>query len=407
MPSQVAGSSPERDPERVTVFDTTLRDGEQAAGVCFSLDDKVEIARALEAMGVDVIEAGFPQASPSEARAVAAVARNVRDAEVCALARAVAADVDVAAKAVRDAARPRVHVFVGSSAVNMEHQLRRAEDDVVESVRVAVARARAQVAVVEFSPLDATRTDPAFLARVVRTAIGAGATVINLPDTVGCARPEQVGAMIAELRASVPELYGVVLSFHGQDDLGLATANTLAAVAAGARQVEVAVNGIGERAGNTAFEEVLMALALHGAALGVTTGVDTRGIYRLSRLVETRSGIVVPPNKAVVGRNAFRHASGIHQDGVLKHRETYETLDPAAMGHPVGSEIVLGKLSGRNGFQARVAALGIELSNAELEAAFCRFQRVADQGTVVEDEALRGICGARPTRDEAWPGPGV
>ena len=403
MSSQVTSQNP----EYVAVFDTTLRDGEQAAGVCFSLEDKLEIARALEGMDVDVIEAGFPQASPSEARAVAAVARHVRDAEVCALARAVPADVDAAAEAVREAARPRVHVFVGCSALNLEHQLRRAEDDVVESVRGAVARARARVAVVEFSPLDATRTGPAFLARVVRTAIGAGATVINLPDTVGCARPEQVSAMVAELYARVPELAGVVLSFHGQDDLGMATANTLAAVAAGARQVELAVNGIGERAGNTAFEEVVMALDLHGPALGVRTGVDTRGIWPLSRLVEARSGILVPPNKAVVGPNAFRHASGIHQDGVLKHRQTYETLDPAAIGHPVGTEIVLGKLSGRTGFRSRVAALGIELCDGELEAAFCRFQRVADRGAVVEDEALRLICSGGGGAAEAWPGPGV
>jgi 2-isopropylmalate synthase len=264
---------------------------------------------------------------------------------------------------------------------------------------------------VEFSPLDATRSDPAFLARVLRAAIEAGARTINLPDTVGCARPEQVAAMIAEQYARVPELADVVVSFHGQDDLGLATANTLAAVGAGARQVEVAVNGIGERAGNTPFEEVVMAIAVHGPEIGVHTGVDSRGIHGVSRLVEERSGIAVPANKPVVGGNAFRHASGIHQDGVIKDPATFETLDPAAIGHPVGSEIVLGKLSGRTGFATRVAALDIVLSPAELGAAFERFQRVADEVDVVDDEGLRAICtctrAASGAEREAWPGPGV
>ena len=397
--------------ERVVVFDTTLRDGEQAAGVRFSAADKLEIALALEAMGVDVIEAGFPQASPAEARAVAGVAARVRNAEVCALARAVPDDVDRAWEAVRGAARPRVHVFVGSSAINMQRQLRRDPAEVCEIARAAVARARGYTDNVEFSPLDATRSDPAFLAVVVRAAIEAGARTINLPDTVGCARPEQVAAMIAEQYARVPELSGVVVSFHGQDDLGLATANTLAAVGAGARQVEVAVNGIGERAGNTPFEEVVMAIAIHGAEMSVHASVDTRGIYAVSRLVEERSGIAVPKNKPVVGGNAFRHASGIHQDGVIKDPATFETLDPDAIGHPLGSEIVLGKLSGHTGFAACVERLGIVLSPAELRAAFARFQRVADEVDVVDDARLRAICACTRASGgaerEAWPGPGV
>ena len=394
--------------ERVIVFDTTLRDGEQAAGVCFSTADKVEIARALDAIGVDVIEAGFPQAGESEHLAVSAVADHVRDAQVCALARAVAADVDCAWQAVRRARRPRLHLFLGSSEIHMEHQLRRGPEQIEEIVRHAVARARRHTTDVEFSPMDATRAEPEFLARVVRAAVASGATTVNVPDTVGAARPDQVAGMIRGLRARVPELEGVTVSFHGHDDLGLATANTLSAMSAGARQVEVAVNGIGERAGNTSFEEVVMAVSVHGPELGVHTGVDTRGIWPLSRMVEQRSGIRVPANKAIVGGNAFRHASGIHQDGVLKHRSTYELLDPAAIGRPAGTEIVLGKLSGRHGFQARVRALGIELRDGELDAAFSRFQRRAEEGRVVEDAELARICGSVPVAArEAWPGPGV
>lgn len=379
---------------RVRIFDTTLRDGEQSAGVCFRLEDKVDIALALEAMGVEVIEAGFPAASRSDLEAVAAVARAVREAVVCGLARAVASDVDAAAEAVRGAAQPRIHVFVNASDVHLAHQLRKDRDGVIAMAAAMVRRARGHVPDVEFSPMDATRADPAFLAQIVRAAVDAGATTINVPDTVGYVLPDALFALLTELRARVPELGdGVVLSFHGQDDLGLATANALAAVRAGARQIEVAVNGIGERAGNTAFEEVVMALAVHGAALGVHTGVDTHGIYPLSRLVEDRSGMAVPRNKAIVGANAFRHASGIHQDGVLKLPATYEVIDPQAIGHPRGSEIVLGKLSGRAGFASRARALGHALEGAALDAAFARFQALADDRREVDDDALRALLG--------------
>ncbi len=381
--------------EKVLVFDTTLRDGEQAAGVCFSVRDKLEIAGHLASLGVDVIEAGFPAASPSECAAVAAVAREVRGAAICGLARAVDADIDAAGEALRGAAAPRLHVFVGASDVHLAHQLRRDREQVVEMARRAVRRARRYSDDVEFSPMDATRADPGFLAEITRAALEAGARTINVPDTVGCALPGALAARIRGLRASVPELEGAVLSFHGQDDLGLATANALAAIEAGARQVELAVNGIGERAGNTAFEEVLMALRVHGAALGVHTDVDPAGLCALSALVEERSGIPVPPNKAIVGRNAFRHASGIHQDGVLKWRESYEVLDPAAIGHPRGSEIVLGKLSGRAGFAARIRALGFELSGEVLEGAFRDFQRHAEGRREVRDDELREICRGR------------
>jgi 2-isopropylmalate synthase len=378
--------------EQVRVFDTTLRDGEQAAGVCFSCDDKVEIATRLAALRVDVIEAGFPASCEAEARAVAQVARAVRGARVCALARAVAGDVEAAGAALRGAEAPRIHVFLSSSDVHLAHQLRKGRREVVEMAAEMVRRARGLVEDVEFSPMDATRSEPDFVVEVAQAALRAGARTINVPDTVGVALPADVSALITRLRGEIPGIEEAVISFHGQDDLGLATANALAAVAAGARQVEVAVNGIGERAGNTSFEEVVTALRVHGARLGVHTDVDLGGVWSLSRLVEERSGIPVPPNKPIVGRNAFRHASGVHQDGILKHRATYEGLDPAWFGHPTGSEIVLGKLSGRAGFASRVAALGFELSAACLARAFARFQALAERTREVGDEELRGLC---------------
>lgn len=377
--------------EKVHVFDTTLRDGEQAAGVCFSGREKVEIAARLDALGVDVIEAGFPAASRSELSNVAAVAQEVRRGTVCALARAVPGDIDAAGEALRDAARPRIHVFVNASDVQLAQQLGKGRDEVLGMAEFAVSRARGYTDDVEFSPMDATRADPAFLAEIVRVALAAGARVINLPDTVGYATPDACAEMFRAVQAAVPELEEAVLSFHGQDDLGMATANALAAIAAGARQVEVAVNGIGERAGNTAFEEVVMALQVHGARLGVHTDVDPGGIVPLSRTVEAASGIAVPPNKAVVGGNAFRHASGIHQDGVLKFRENYEVIDPAAIGHTRGTEIVLGKLSGRAGFVARVRELGIPVPVDGLDPAFERFQELANDQAVVDDADLRKL----------------
>jgi len=387
----------------VAIFDTTLRDGEQSAGVRFSLADKVEIAARLDALRVDVIEAGFPGASPAELEAVRRVATEVKNASVCALARATLRDVDAAWSAVQHARAPRLHVFLSSSEVHLGHQLRKSRKQVEEMAAACVARARHYTPDVEFSPMDATRSEPEFLATLVRAALAAGARTINIPDTVGCARPDQVGALLRDLQTRVPELENIVLSFHGQNDLGLATANAVAAVQAGARQVEVTVNGIGERAGNTSFEEFVMVMRLHGEALGACTRIDARGIYALSQLVEERTGLVLSANKPIVGRNAFRHASGIHQDGVLKRRETYECLNPREIGHPVGSEIVLGKLSGRHGFAARVRALGIQLDGCTLDQAFARFQRVADGKREVIDADLRRICDAR----ELWPGPGI
>jgi 2-isopropylmalate synthase len=387
--------------DRVIVFDTTLRDGEQSAGVCFSRRDKLEIAERLEALRVDVIEAGFPAASEAECAAVAAVAERVRGSAVCALARCVPGDVDAAGRALTRAARPRIHVFVNASEVQLAQQLRKTRSEVLEMAEAAVRRARSFTSDVEFSPMDATRAAPDFVAEIVRVALFAGARTINLPDTVGYARPEQVRELFLGVSRRVPELEEAVLSFHGQDDLGLATANALAAISAGARQVELTVNGIGERAGNTSLEEVVVALQVHGEAMGVHTGVDPSGICALSRLVEERSGMLVPPNKAVVGRNAFRHASGIHQDGVLKWRETYEVFDPASVGHERGSEIVLGKLSGRAGFVARVRALGLGFPDAGVEVAFRRFQALADRKREVGDDDLRTLFAALGEESQA------
>jgi 2-isopropylmalate synthase len=378
--------------EPVIVFDTTLRDGEQSAGVAFSARNKLEIAQRLAAMRVDVIEAGFPAAGLAELEAVRGVAREVRDASICALARAVESDIDAAIEALSGAAAPRIHVFVNSSDMQMAHQLRRGHEEVIDMARAMVAHARNGVPDVEFSPMDATRADPEFLSRLITAAIEAGATTINLPDTVGYIMPHQLGSLIDALYARTPRLRDVVLSFHGQDDLGLATANALTAVRHGARQVELTVNGIGERAGNTPLEEVVMALRIHGPELGVHTRVRSEGIAELSRLVERESGMLVPPNKAVVGRNAFRHASGIHQDGVIKHRSTYEVIDPSWIGHLEGSQIVLGKLSGRAGFSSRATALGFALSGVELARAFERFQRVTDHKSTVDDADVREVC---------------
>jgi 2-isopropylmalate synthase len=380
--------------DKIIIFDTTLRDGEQSAGVSFSKQDKIEIAEALDAMGVDVIEAGFPATSTAEREAVAAVATRVRRATVCALARCVAGDVDAAGEALQPAERRRIHLFLGASDVHLQKQLRTDRASVVGMAATMIARARRYTDDVEFSPMDATRADPDFLAEIARTAVAAGATTINIPDTVGFALPSQIDACIRRLFREVPELGSAVVSFHGQDDLGLSTANAIAAIGAGARQVELAVNGIGERAGNTSFEEVVMALRVHGPSLGVRTDVDTRGIFALSKLVEERSGLAVAANKAIVGRNAFRHASGIHQDGVIKHRQNYEIIDPEWIGHPEGTRIVLGKLSGRAGFGARLRELGFFAEGESIERAFRRFQEFADSRRDVSDSDLVALCAA-------------
>ncbi len=393
---------------RITVFDTTLRDGEQSAGVCFSLRDKLDIAAALESLRVDVIEVGFPTSAASEARAVRAVAASLRNSVVCALSRAVEAEIEETWQALAPARRARLHIVLSCSDLHLERQLRKTRDEVLEMARRSIRHARRFTDDVEFSAMDATRADPVFLASLLRCAVAAGATTINVPDTLGCALPDQVHGMFVGLFREVPELGEVTVSFHGQNDLGLATANTLAAVSAGAGQVEVAVNGIGERAGNTSLEEVVMALRIHGTPMDVRTSVEPKGICALSRLVEERSGMALQAHKAIVGRNAFRHASGLHQDGWLKQRETYEVFPPEEIGHSAGSEIVLGKLSGRHGFAARARALGFDLGERALDGAFDRFKRLAEERPEISDAELEELLERKQARPaEAWPGPGV
>jgi 2-isopropylmalate synthase len=387
--------------DRVAIFDTTLRDGEQSPGAALGQEQKVEVAQALAGLGVDVVEAGFPIASPGDFEGVRAVARAVEGPVVCALARAKAEDVDRAAAALADAPRRRLHVFLATSSIHREHKLRLTRGQVVETARVAVARARAHCDDIEFSPEDASRTEPDFLVEVLEAVVTEGATTLNIPDTVGYAVPGEYGELFRHLRRHVRGAEGVTFSAHCHDDLGLALANTLAAVEGGARQVECTVNGIGERAGNCALEEIVMALATRADAFGPTTGVDTRRLFPTSRLVAATTGLAVPRNKAIVGRNAFAHEAGIHQHGFLVHRGTYEILDPRAIGRPE-SDLVLGKHSGRHALRARLSALGHELSEDRLDRLFQAFKHVADRQKEVCDADLEALlAGESATR--GWP----
>lgn len=368
---------------KVLIFDTTLRDGEQTPGVSFTPEEKLRIARQLARLGVDVIEAGFPAASPGDLEAVRRIALEVEGPVICALARAVEADIRAAWEAIRYAERPRIHVFIATSDVHLRHKLKLSREEVLERAREMVAYARSLCPDVEFSPEDASRTDPAFLHEVLKAAIDAGATTVNIPDTVGYSIPDEFAALIRGIVEGVPNIGRAMISVHCHDDLGMAVANSLAAVAAGARQVECTVNGLGERAGNAALEEVVMALSVRRDLFGVELGVDTTQISKTSRLVSSISGVAVPPNKAIVGANAFAHESGVHQDGVLKERSTYEIIDPRAVGI-TRSELVLGKLSGRHALRERLRALGYELSDEELERVFSRFKELADVKEVSE-----------------------
>jgi 2-isopropylmalate synthase len=378
------------DPDRVIIFDTTLRDGEQSPGISLNTGEKLEIAHQLARLGVDVIEAGFPIASPGDFEAVQAIARQVHGPVIAALARVHAADVERAAEAVRDAERPRIHTFVSTSDIHIEHQLQSTREDVKAQARAAVAHAKSFVDDVEFSPMDAPRADVDYTAEVIQIALDEGATTINIPDTVGYAMPLEYAAFLTRLYELVPGLRDVVLSVHCHDDLGLSVANSLAGVQAGARQVEVSVNGIGERAGNASLEEVVMLLATRRADVGLATGVVTQEIARTSRLVSRLTGYAVQPNKAIVGRNAFAHESGIHQDGVLKHRATYEIMDATTIGLDANS-LVLGKHSGRHALRQALEDLGYTIDGAALNQAFKRFKEVADrkkQVTLMDLEAL-------------------
>ena len=377
--------------DRVQIFDTTLRDGEQSPGISLNTQEKVEIAQQLARLGVDVIEAGFPITSAGDFDAVQAIARNVEGPVICALARTHKADIDAAWNAIKDAERPRIHTFISTSDIHIEHQLKTTREDVKGQARAAVATAKAYCEDVEFSPMDATRADVEFTAEVCAIAIEEGATVINIPDTVGYTTPEEYSAYLRRLYELIPGLKHVVLSVHCHDDLGLAVANSYAGVLAGARQVECAVNGIGERAGNCSLEEIVMLLRTRRDLHGVDTGLNTRELARTSRLVSRLTGYQVPPNKAVVGRNAFAHESGIHQDGVLKERSTYEIMAAESVGFDDANSIVLGKHSGRHALQSALSALGYEVSGQTLNQAFKRFKDIADkkkQVTAMDLEAL-------------------
>jgi len=384
----------------VRIFDTTLRDGEQSPGATMTCAEKLEVARALARLGVDVIEAGFPAASPDDLAAVRAIAQELGVAGaaraghgppiICALARAARPDIDAAWQGVRDAARPRIHTFLATSDLHLEHKLRMSRADVLARVADMVAYARSLCGDVEFSAEDAGRSDPDFLHQVLGVAIRAGATTLNIPDTVGYTTPDEFGALIARIRAEVPGIDGVVLSVHCHDDLGLATANTLAGLVAGARQAEVTINGIGERAGNSSLEEIVMAIHTRAAKLGLATGIDTTQLTAVSRLVSTATGIVVPPNKAIVGANAFAHESGIHQDGMLKHQATYEIMRPETVG-AAQTRLVLGKHSGRAALAARLAELGTPLSAAALDRVFTRFKALTDRKKQVTDADLDAL----------------
>ena len=366
---------------RIDIFDTTLRDGEQSPGIALTPHDKVKIAAQLDRLGVDVIEAGFAAASPGDFEGVRAVAHSTTRATVATLCRTRSEDIDAGAEALSGARRSRLHVFIATSPIHMEKKLGLEPAQVLEQAVSAVAYAHGRADEVEFSCEDATRSDPAFVAEVCRAAIAAGADVINLPDTVGYMLPAEYAAFLVEVRRRCPELGGVVLSAHCHDDLGLAVANSLAAVQAGVGQVECTVNGIGERAGNAALEEIAMALRVRRDSIGVDTGIDASEIAATSRLVELSTGYDVPPNKAIVGANAFAHEAGIHQDGLLKDVSTYQIIEPADLG--LAMTLPLGKHSGRHGFALACTDAGFPLEGAELAETFARFKALADSGVPV------------------------
>ncbi len=380
--------------DKVMIFDTTLRDGEQSAGAGLTTEEKLEIAKQLDRMGVDIIEAGFAASSPGDFEAVRRIAAEVRRPVICSLARCVPGDIDAAWNAIKDAERPRIHVFLSSSDIQILHQLRSNREDVMDRAVAAVERAKGYCDDVEFSPMDATRTEPEYLYRLLEAAIDAGATTVNIPDTVGYTVPSEFTELLEGIKRNVSNIDRAVLSVHCHNDLGLATANSIAAVEAGARQVEGCVNGLGERAGNASIEEVIMGLETRQDVLGVSTNIDTRQIYPSSRLVSEITGFPVQPNKAIVGNNAFRHASGIHQDAVLKERTTFEIMEAQSVGWPSNS-IVLGKLSGRSGLRSRLEELGFALSQEELDEVFRDFKNLADRKREVTDADLDALMSTR------------
>jgi len=376
--------------ERVIVFDTTLRDGEQAAGASLNHQEKLEIARQLDRLGVDVIEAGFPASSAGDFEAVRLVAGELKRPTICALASATIDAIDKAWEAVKGAEHPRIHVFISASDIHLAHQLKKSRDEILRMSRETVARAKNYLDDVEFSPMDASRADPVYIYQILEGVIDAGATTVNIPDTVGYATPQEFGGLIRGVLDHVSNIDRVVVSVHCHNDLGLAVANSLEAVRVGARQVECTVNGIGERAGNASLEEIVMTLRTRQDVFNLDTGIDTTQIYRTSRLVSDVTGFSIQPNKAIIGANAFRHQSGIHQDGVLKKAITYEIMDPKLVGIP-SSALVLSKVSGRHAFRERLSELGYTLSDEALNHAFQRFKELADKKKEITDRDIESL----------------
>ena len=383
----MSASSFVSDNDRVLIFDTTLRDGEQCPGATMTLEEKIEVAELLDAMGVDIIEAGFPIASNGDFEAVAEIAQRVKNATVAGLARTAPQDIDRAAEAVRLAARPRIHTFISTSPVHMKYKLQMDPERVLEIVTSSVARARNHVEDVEWSAEDGTRTEHDFLCRCVEAAIKAGATTINIPDTVGYTTPDEYFALFQMVRERVPNSDRAIFSVHCHNDLGMAVANSLAGVRGGARQVECTINGIGERAGNAALEEIVMAIRTRADAFPYMTGIDTTMLTRASKVVANATSFPVQYNKAIVGRNAFAHESGIHQDGMLKHTQTYEIMTPESVGVPANA-LVLGKHSGRHALGLRYEELGYSLEPSELSQVYHRFTELADRKKRIYDQDL-------------------
>ena len=385
--------------EKLIIFDTTLRDGEQAPGASLTSSQKIEIAQQLEKLGVDVIEAGFPIASPDELKAVSLVAKHVKVPAVCALARCIDKDIDAAGNSVKRAVHPRIHVFLAISKIHLQYKFKKAEDEIFELAKRSLRYARKFASDIEFSPEDATRSERDFLYRVVEAAINEGASTINIPDTVGYSYPQEIFSLISDIKSNVPNINKAVISIHCHDDLGMAVANSLSGVLAGVRQVHATVNGIGERAGNASLEEIVMALKTRPDTFGdFNVGVHTKEIFKTSRLVSKLTGIVVAPNKAIVGENAFKHESGIHQDAILKKRITYEIMDP----HDVGvekTELVLGKHSGKHALVQRLKELGFVLDEGKIALVFERFKNLTDKKKQIFDDDLIMLA-EEETRDK-------
>jgi len=376
--------------DRVIIFDTTLRDGEQAAGGTLNIQEKLGIARQLEKLGIDVMEAGTPINSQTELEAVRLIAKEVRTPVICALARALPQDIDQAWEAVREAEHPRIHVFLSASDIHLVYQLRKSREEILEMARSMVAHAKKYVDDVEFSPMDASRTEPEYIYQILEAVIDAGATTVNIPDTVGYAAPDEFGNLIEGIFKNVPNIERAIVSVHCHNDLGLAVANSLESLKRGARQVECTINGIGERAGNASLEEIVMAIKTRQDFFNLTTNIDTTQIYKTSRLVSELTGFVVQPNKAIVGANAFRHESGIHVDGVIKMPITYEIIDPRTVGVP-SSSLVLGKLSGRHAFRERLAELGYSLAEEDFDRAFTAFKELAEKKREITDKDIESL----------------